>query len=203
MHRIDTPTAQKDKFGAGKNGFTRGNPQTGTPATDLDDDYFDMLQEELAGVVEAAGIALNKSTRNQLLAAIRGIIQGGIASASEITNGTAKKLVDAAGLKAFLPKRTFATNDFVRIPDQPGGLIIQWGMVIKSTPEGVQNVIFPTPFPNFSLFAIPVPMNTGGSASIDLFGQIGSMSNSDVNFFFSWATSSSPADGFRWFAIGF
>lgn len=35
MHRIDTKTAQKDKFGAGKNGFTRGNPQTGTPATDL------------------------------------------------------------------------------------------------------------------------------------------------------------------------
>ncbi|EOK6286159.1 hypothetical protein M8806_22220, partial [Escherichia coli] len=28
MHRIDTKTAQKDKFGAGKNGFTRGNPQT-------------------------------------------------------------------------------------------------------------------------------------------------------------------------------
>ncbi|EOU6707202.1 hypothetical protein ABL939_24655, partial [Escherichia albertii] len=24
MHRIDTKTAQKDKFGAGKNGFTRG-----------------------------------------------------------------------------------------------------------------------------------------------------------------------------------
>ncbi|EPM2296260.1 TPA: hypothetical protein ACH9TY_004951, partial [Escherichia coli] len=23
MHRIDTKTAQKDKFGAGKNGFTR------------------------------------------------------------------------------------------------------------------------------------------------------------------------------------
>ena len=45
MHRIDTKTAQKDKFGAGKNGFTRGNPQTGTPATDLDDDYFDMLQD--------------------------------------------------------------------------------------------------------------------------------------------------------------
>ncbi|MNZ37387.1 hypothetical protein D3C78_548310 [compost metagenome] len=70
MHRIDTPTAQKDKFGAGKNGFTRGNPQTGTPATDLDDDYFDTLQEELAGVVEAAGIALDKTKRNQLLEAL-------------------------------------------------------------------------------------------------------------------------------------
>ncbi|WP_074410484.1 hypothetical protein [Enterobacter roggenkampii] len=70
MHRIDTPTAQKDKFGAGKNGFTRGNPQTGTPATELDDDYFDMLQEELATVVEATGVALDKAKRNQLLTAL-------------------------------------------------------------------------------------------------------------------------------------
>ncbi|WIC11151.1 integrase [Escherichia coli] len=70
MHRIDTPTAQKDKFGAGKDGFTCGNPQTGTPATDLDDDYFDMLQEELVSVVEAAGMTLDKSKHNQLLNAI-------------------------------------------------------------------------------------------------------------------------------------
>lgn len=70
MHRIDTATAQKDKFGAGKNGFTRGNPQTGTPATDLDDDYFDMLQEELCGVVEAAGLVLDKGKHNQLLDAL-------------------------------------------------------------------------------------------------------------------------------------
>ena len=69
MHRIDTPTAQKDKFGAGKNGFTRGNPQTGVPATDLDDDYFDTLQEELAAIVEAAGDTLNKAQRNQVLIA--------------------------------------------------------------------------------------------------------------------------------------
>ncbi|WP_234096214.1 phage tail protein [Citrobacter portucalensis] len=74
MHRIDTPTAQKDKFGAGKNGFTRGNPQTGTPATDLDDDYFDMLQEELAGVVEATGVSLVKSKHNQLLTALKALL---------------------------------------------------------------------------------------------------------------------------------
>ena len=73
MHRIDTPTAQKDKFGAGKNGFTRGNPQTGTPATELDDDYFDMLQEELATVVEATGVALDKAKRNQLLTALNNL----------------------------------------------------------------------------------------------------------------------------------
>ena len=74
MHRIDTPTAKKDKFGAGKNGFTRGNPQTGTPATDLDDDYFDMLQEELAGVVEASGVNLEKSKHNQLLTALKALL---------------------------------------------------------------------------------------------------------------------------------
>ncbi|EOZ3809778.1 hypothetical protein [Citrobacter youngae] len=74
MHRIDTPTAQKDKFGAGKNGFTAGNPQTGTPATDLDNDYFDMLQEELAGVVEATGVYLDKSKHNQLLTALKALL---------------------------------------------------------------------------------------------------------------------------------
>lgn len=74
MHRIDTSTAQKDKFGAGKNGFTAGNPQTGTPATDLDDDYFDMLQEELAGVVEATGVNLDKSKHNQLLTALKALL---------------------------------------------------------------------------------------------------------------------------------
>ena len=74
MHRIDTKTAQKDKFGAGKNGFTRGTPQTGTPATDLDDDYFDMLQEELCSVVEASGASLEKARHDQLLTALRALL---------------------------------------------------------------------------------------------------------------------------------
>lgn len=67
-------TAQKDKFGAGKNGFTRGNPQTGTPATDLDDDYFDMLQEELCSVVEASGASLEKGRHDQMLTALRALL---------------------------------------------------------------------------------------------------------------------------------
>ncbi|WP_222424592.1 hypothetical protein [Yersinia massiliensis] len=71
MHRIDTPSAQIDKFGVGKNGFTRGNPQTGVPATALDDDYFDAIQEEIAGVVESTGVVLDKSNRTQLLTALK------------------------------------------------------------------------------------------------------------------------------------
>lgn len=73
MHRIDTSTAQVDKFGSGKNGFTGGNPQTGELATALDADFFDTLQEELAGAIEAAGLVLNKSSNSQLTAAIRAL----------------------------------------------------------------------------------------------------------------------------------
>ncbi|WP_157811639.1 hypothetical protein [Pantoea rodasii] len=76
MHRIDTSTAQVDKFGSGKNGFTGGNPQTGVLPTALDADYFDSLQEELAGVIEAAGITLKKDTNSQLLTAMRALFTG-------------------------------------------------------------------------------------------------------------------------------
>ncbi len=76
MHRIDTSTAQVDKFGAGKNGFTGGNPQTGELPTALDADFFDSLQEEIAGVIEAAGITLKKDSNAQLLAAMRAIFTG-------------------------------------------------------------------------------------------------------------------------------
>lgn len=74
MHRIDTPTAQKDKFGAGKNGYTDGNPQVGTPATDLNAAMFDSMQEEICAVIEAAGIPLDPNNNAQLLAAFQSII---------------------------------------------------------------------------------------------------------------------------------
>jgi len=73
MHRIDTSTAQVDKFGSGKNGFTGGNPQTGELPTALDADFFDSIQEEISGVVEGAGIALDKSKNNQLLIALKAL----------------------------------------------------------------------------------------------------------------------------------
>ncbi|WP_127958120.1 phage tail protein [Serratia microhaemolytica] len=90
MHRIDTPTAQKDKFGAGKNGFTRGNPQTGVQATQVDDDYFDAHQEELAGVVEGAGLSLEKGNNTQLFTAIKKIVGAEVPIASKTTAGITK-----------------------------------------------------------------------------------------------------------------
>ncbi|EEL9715632.1 phage tail protein [Salmonella enterica subsp. enterica serovar Typhimurium] len=74
MHRIDTPTAQKDKFGQGKNGFTNGDPATGRRATDLNSDMWDAVQEEVCTVIEAAGIPLSKGEHTQLHAAIGRLI---------------------------------------------------------------------------------------------------------------------------------
>lgn len=100
MHRIDTKTAQKDKFGAGKNGFTRGNPQTGTPATDLDDDYFDMLQEELCSVVEASGASLEKGRHDQLLTALRALLLSRKNPFGDIkSDGTVQTALENLGLR--------------------------------------------------------------------------------------------------------
>ncbi len=137
MHRIDTKTAQKDKFGAGKNGFTRGNPQTGTPATDLDDDYFDMLQEELCSVVETSGASLEKGRHDQLLTALRALLLSRKNPFGDIkSDGTVKTALENLGLGelalAGATTGAMLVNGYVAIPLIISGvrrpLIIQWGV---------------------------------------------------------------------------
>ncbi|HCJ9616490.1 TPA: hypothetical protein NV979_004150 [Escherichia coli] len=116
MHRIDTKTAQKDKFGAGKNGFTRGNPQTGTPATDLDDDYFDMLQEELCSVVEASGASLEKGRHDQLLTALRALLLSRKNPFGDIkSDGTVETALENLGLGTAAEKNVGTASG--QIPD--------------------------------------------------------------------------------------
>ncbi|HAL5960058.1 TPA: hypothetical protein H6T01_000306 [Escherichia coli] len=155
MHRIDTKTAQKDKFGAGKNGFTRGNPQTGTPATDLDDDYFDMLQEELCSVVEASGASLEKGRNDQLLTALRALLLSRNNPFGDIkSDGTVKTALENLGLGE-AAKRNVGNGEN-QIPDmsfwtvtggngnfvirQPDGLIIQMVTVSISGPVAMNGM---------------------------------------------------------------
>lgn len=172
MHRIDTKTAQKDKFGAGKNGFTRGNPQTGTPATDLDDDYFDMLQEELCSVVEASGASLEKGRHDQLLTALRALLlsrknpfgdiksDGTVKTALEnLGLGEAAKLGAAVGVKG--------NTGRILIPALIGGveqnIIFQWVSGFLSDSTGVATVTLPMAFPNALFHATAI--DSGASAS--------------------------------------
>ncbi|MGA6469216.1 hypothetical protein ACPEGW_04595 [Escherichia coli] len=148
-------TAQKDKFGAGKNGFTRGNPQTGTPATDLDDDYFDMLQEELCSVVETSGASLEKGRHDQLLTALRALLLSRKNPFGDIkSDGTVKTALENLGLgeaakrnvgngENQIPDMSFWTvtgGDGNFVIRQPDGLIIQMVTVSISGPVAMNGM---------------------------------------------------------------
>lgn len=172
MHRIDTKNAQKDKFGAGKNGFTRGNPQTGTPATDLDDDYFDMLQEELCGVVEASGASLEKGRNDQLLTALHALLLSRKNPFGDIkSDGTVKTALENLGLgeAAKLGAAVGVTGNTGRIliPALIGGveqnIIFQWVSEFLSDSTGVATVTLPMAFPNALFHATAI--DSGASAS--------------------------------------
>ncbi|MFM0328164.1 phage tail protein [Paraburkholderia strydomiana] len=116
MRRISTATRVVDKFGTGKDGFTNGDAVAGLPSTDLEDVWFDHVQEEIANVVEGAGLTLDPANRSQLLAAIQAMFapvigsvrnlrmtvapgaSTGALTADEITVGTA-----LGGKKFLLP----------------------------------------------------------------------------------------------------
>ncbi|MHA4978031.1 phage tail protein [Pseudomonas extremorientalis] len=48
-------------------------------------------------------------------------------------------------ISTLFPKRTFSANDFIRIPDTPGGFIIQFGSAVVA-PEGATDVTLPISF---------------------------------------------------------
>ncbi|AXK39611.1 pyocin knob domain-containing protein [Crenobacter cavernae] len=80
MRRISTPTAVADMFGPGKPGFRDGDPLAGILATRLNADFFNQIQEELAGLVEATGVALDSNNRAQVRTAILALIAANAAA---------------------------------------------------------------------------------------------------------------------------
>ncbi|EFH3676778.1 gp53-like domain-containing protein [Escherichia coli] len=206
MHRIDTKTAQKDKFGAGKNGFTRGNPHTGTPATDLDDDYFDMLQEELCSVVEASGASLEKARHDQLLTALRALLLSRKNPFGDIkSDGTVKTALSNLGLGE-AAKRDVGTGAN-QLPDMsawtsgsgwvkfPDGTIIQSGRTTMAAGQIAVRTL-PIPFTTSGYIVLasfwgsdPSPSKPVGVSSADL---------STIRIA-NWST---PGAEIAWIAIG-
>lgn len=157
MHRIDTPSRQKDKFGQGKDGFTKGNPQTGTPATEVSPDILDAIQEEIAAVIEGAGEYLDKSKNNQLLKAIKSFFK----NASETISGVvrfANKEEALSGSESSIvmsPLRVMDSikNTLVGIPlPWPMATPPSWGMAYQGQAfSGVENPILAQRYPSLVL----------------------------------------------------
>lgn len=70
MRRINTLNKDTDAFGAGKHGWKNGVPGTANRPTEGQAEWFNALQEEVAGAVEASGQAINPADNGQLLKAI-------------------------------------------------------------------------------------------------------------------------------------
>lgn len=69
MHRIDAPGA------TAQNRFTQGDAVQGIPATVVDDEWLNAVQEEVVTVIDEASIALDKTKHNQLFLAIQKMVQ--------------------------------------------------------------------------------------------------------------------------------
>jgi hypothetical protein len=97
------------------------------PVTDTTDTYWklafaspDLATTTLAGIVE-------------------------LATNAEMATGTdATRVPSVAAVMSLFSKRVFTTTDFIRIPDVPGGLLIQWGSVVTGA-SGI-TATFATPF---------------------------------------------------------
>ncbi|EIZ9115308.1 hypothetical protein MQ653_002390 [Escherichia coli] len=208
-------TAQKDKFGAGKNGFTRGNPQTGTPATDLDDDYFDMLQEELCSVVEASGASLEKARHDQLLTALRALLLSRKNPFGDIkSDGTVKTALENLGLGE-AAKRNVGTGEN-QVPDMnsfgnsltangyqklPGGMIIQWGSFSVSPTGGsvgTVDITLPVAFPA-ACRSVNALISTNDPSARSVGFDIGSTNRTKIRFTYTSATVNS----IYWMAVGY
>lgn len=80
MLRIDTPTALEGGH------FTNANPDAGGLPTQLDSKWFEMIQEELAHLVEYSGQELNPGDKTQVRKAIQSIVtRAGIAVPAGMT----------------------------------------------------------------------------------------------------------------------
>ena len=142
MHRTESTGA------TATNQFTNGNPATGVPPTQLDDDWLNAVQEELSGVILAAGLALETKatdTHDQLLAALRNKTTGINAGKVNDLPANFTSALAAAGHQAL-----------------PSGLILQWGTVVVNNVANANvawTFVLPIAFPAAVLQAWACPGN--------------------------------------------
>lgn len=78
----------------------------------------------------------------------KGIVE--LATNAEMAAGSSSSLVPSvAAVMSLFSKKDFGGNNYIRIPDRPGGLIIEWGYVANAPKfQTFANITFPLAFPN-------------------------------------------------------
>ncbi|KAB8122562.1 hypothetical protein D3W54_15435 [Komagataeibacter medellinensis] len=145
MDRISTSTAVAQMPAVTDDGtpgfFAGGNPSAGTPATFVSADFLNGMQEELVGVITAAGLTPSKTNLTQLLAAMKKLFVrlGSDADAAlgiglDATDGLPHAYASGVDRGAFCLMSAFA-----------GGLAARGETGTWVLPDGHIMQVFPTP----------------------------------------------------------
>ncbi|HHH0262484.1 TPA: hypothetical protein ACPZQN_003373 [Yersinia enterocolitica] len=110
---------------------------------------------------DVASVSTSRTNLGLLAAALLDV-----ATNAEVAAGTANKVVTVPGLISLFSKISFTTSDYVRIPDRPGGLMIQWNQNITTGSSAGALHNFPTPFPTACLFVIPVDLTQSTTPNV-------------------------------------
>lgn len=127
----------------------------------------------------------------------------GVATNQQMQAGTATNLLPSvAAVMSLFSKRVFSTNDFVRIPDVPGGLILQWGTTGGADANGLIQASLPTPFPSSNGLSAVCTYYSGSRNAISM--QVASITQTTIQFFAS-GVGGGPATSapVRYFVVGF
>jgi len=188
MNRIDGPTrsaALPPPLPVGSGGsspgyFAHGDPLTNTPYTTLDPDWANAVQEELVGVIEAAGIAPDKSDFTQLLTALQTMF---------VLSGSSSGVI-------------VGTNE-VSLP-LPGGFILKFGTISGTYSEGSMSHVFDNAYPTKCWVVIPVSINSAADLNKNIWVQRVSLSPTGFTLFnnLSGGSGTNSIDGADFISIG-
>lgn len=124
------------------------------------------------------------------------------ATAAETATGTARNLaVTPFGLLSLFSKTDFSSSPYLRIPDRPGGFIIQWGIAASVATDATSPYIaFPVTFPN-AVFVI-LPGHILSSSSSGPGAPCSVKSDYTTSNFRLIQDTEGPSSGEFWIAIG-
>ncbi|MDD8871065.1 hypothetical protein LAY31_06810 [Escherichia coli] len=197
--------------------YTDGSVAGGIAATRLRAAAFNAMQEELAHIVESAGLALDINDMTQVLKAIQKLTlsranpfadiksDGAAAISTALTNlglGEAAKRNVGTGENQVPDMNSFGNSLTVNgYQKLPGGMIIQWGSFSVSPTGGsvgTVDITLPVAFPA-ACRSVNALISTNDPSARSVGFDIGSTNRTKIRFTYTSATTNS----IYWMAVGY